>query len=140
MNFNLMKKTCPSCQSKIETGFWSIREDIKRCSNCGVLLTENPFSKLISGIVFFAGGFAATGSRWLGIPWFVGLLILVVSIIIALKIVNFKIVKRDLVIKNKETNQISFVNNSDWAEIVNNSLNTENNFEIIEYLKTDNMQ
>jgi hypothetical protein len=135
MNFEIFKKSCPSCKSKIDVGFWSIREGIKRCPNCGVLLIENPKGKLISGIVFFVGILLASSSQWLGIPVFLGLLIIIFSIIVALQIIAFKTVKRDLVIKNKENNQISFVNNSDWIEIVNNSVHKENKFEIIEHLK-----
>ena len=58
------------------------------------------------------------------------------AIYIALKIINFRIIKRDLIIRNKQTHQISYVNNSDWIEILNNSANTENNYEIVEYLNT----
>ncbi len=137
MNLNIINKPCPSCKSEIKMGFWTIRENIRRCPECGVLLIENSNRKLISGILFFIGGFMASGSEWLGIPIFIGVLIMIVSIIMAFKIVNFKIIEKDFVIKNKETNQISFINNSDWMEIENNSSNNESKFEIIERL-TDN--
>ena len=137
MNLNIMNKPCPSCKSEIEMGFWTIRENIRRCPECGVLLIENSNRKLVSGILFFIGGFVASGSEWLGIPMFIGVLIMIVSIIMAFKIVNFKIIEKDFVIKNKETNQISFINKSDWIDIENNSSDNENKFEIIERL-TDN--
>jgi len=46
------------------------------------------------------------------------------------------VIKKDLIIRNKQTNQISYVDNSDWKEILNNSVNKENNFEIVENLST----
>jgi hypothetical protein len=48
---------------------------------------------------------------------------------------NLTIVKKDLVIKNKATNAISYIDNSDWSEILKNTSGRENSFEIIEELK-----
>lgn len=138
MKLNILNKPCPSCKTEIKMGFYTIRENIRRCPQCGVLLVENSKRKLISGIMFFAGGFMATGSEWLGFPLLVGLLLMIISILIALKIINFTIVERDYVIKNKESNQVSYVNKTDWMEIVNNSVDSENKFEIIEHLKDKN--
>jgi hypothetical protein len=136
MKINILNKPCPKCQSNISFHFFKNREEIIQCPNCKTLLKENSTGNLISGAVFFVGGFFATGSKWIGIPIWVGLLIMILAIYIALKIINFRIIKRDLIIRNKQTNQISYVNNSDWKEIVNNSAATENNFEIVENLNT----
>jgi hypothetical protein len=71
----------------------------------------------------------------LNIPLFYGILIFVISFFIAMLITKMKEVKKELVIRNVQTNQISFINQSDWEDILNNSQNHENNFEIIGYLK-----
>jgi uncharacterized protein (DUF983 family) len=136
MKFNLLNKSCPNCKSKVSFDFFRNREEIIQCANCKTLLRENSTGTLISGIIFFVGGFFATGSKLIGIPVWFGLLIMILAIYIALKIINFRIIKRDLVIRNKRTNQISYVNNSDWKGIVDNSTNKENNFEILENLNT----
>ena len=135
MNFNVFKKSCPTCNSELNMGFFRIRENIVRCSNCGALLIENPKRNVTSMIVFFCGIFIASGSKWLNIPLFYGILIFVISFFIAMLITKMKEVKKELVIRNVQTNQISFINQSDWEDILNNSQNHENNFEIIEYLK-----
>ena len=135
MNFNVFKKSCPTCNSKLEMGFSRIRENIIRCSHCGALLIENPKRNFASMIVLFCGIFIASGSKWLNIPLFYGILIFVISFFIAMLITKMKEVKKELVIRNVQTNQISFINQSDWEDILNNSQNHENNFEIIEYLK-----
>ena len=136
MKSNIINKSCPNCKSKIPFNFYRNREEIIQCSNCKTLLKENSSGALTSGIVFFLGGFFATGSKWIGIPTWVGLLIMLLAIYSAFKIIHFRIIKRDLIIRNKQTNQISYVNNSDWSEIINNSVDREINFEIVEYLNT----
>jgi len=136
MNFNVFKKkSCPSCNSEIKMGISRIRENIIRCSNCGALLIENPKSNIISMIVIFFGVFIASGGKWLNIPLFYGILIFIVSFFISMRITKMKEVKKELVIRNVNTNQISYINRSDWEDILNNSQNPENNFEIVEYLK-----
>jgi len=136
MKINIFNKPCPNCKSNISLHFFRNREEIIQCRNCMTLLQENSTGKLISGAVIFVGGFFATGSSWIGIPIWVGLLIAILAIYIALRIINFKIIKRDLMIRNKLTNQISYINNSEWEEIVNNNTDTENNFEIVENFNT----
>ena len=135
MNFNVFKKSCPTCNSKLEMGFSRIRENIIRCSLCGALLIENPKRNFASMIVLFCGIFIASGSKWLNIRMFYGILIFIVSFFIAILITKMKEVKKELVIRNKQTNQISYINQSDWQDFLNNLRNHENNFEIIEYLK-----
>jgi len=136
MKTNIFNNPCPNCKSNISLHFFRNREEIIQCSDCKSLLQENSRSKLISGAFIFVGGFFATGSTWIGIPIWIGLLIMILAIYTALKIIGFRIVKRDLIIRNKLTNEISYVNNSDWKEILNNSADTENNFEIVENLNT----
>jgi hypothetical protein len=134
----ITKKKCPVCQAKIEVGLWTIRENIRQCPQCKTLLMENPVSKLVSATAFFSGGFMAAGGKWLGIPLSLSLLLMIVSLVVAIKIIRFNIVKRDLIIRNKTTNQISFITMDDWEEIEKNSqMKNESHFEIVEYLKNE---
>ena len=48
--------------------------------------------------------------------------------------IHLKVVKKDLVIKNKQTLEISYIDQADWHEIVENAKGKDNNFEIIEKL------
>ena len=48
--------------------------------------------------------------------------------------IHLKVVKKDLVIKNKQTNEISYIDQVDWEEIVKNANGRDVNFEIIEKL------
>ncbi len=127
MKSNRIYKSCPNYESKIPFNFYRNREEIIQCPNCEILLKEKSSGVLISGIIFFLGGFFATGSKWIGIPTWMGLLIMLLAIYSAFKIIHFKTIKKDLIIRNKLTNQISYINNSVDGEI---------NFEIIEYLNT----
>jgi CRISPR/Cas system CSM-associated protein Csm4 (group 5 of RAMP superfamily) len=47
---------------------------------------------------------------------------------------NLKIVKKDFVIRNKDTKQIAYIDKKEWNEILKNSMGKENNFEITETL------
>lgn len=136
MKINLLNKPCPNCKSNISLNFYRNREEIIQCPNCKTLLTENSKRKMASSIVLFFGLFVTIGSAIFKIPIYIGLLTLLVSYGIALKIIALMVVKKDLIIRNKQTNQISYVNNSDWKEIVDNSADKENNFEIMEYINT----
>jgi uncharacterized paraquat-inducible protein A len=134
MKINLLNKSCPNCNSIISLNFYRNREEIIQCPNCKTLLTENPKRKMASSIVLFVGLFLLIGSATLRIPIYFGLLTLFISFGIAQKVIELMSVKKDLIIRNKQTNQISYVNNSDWKEIVNNSADKENNFEVLENL------
>lgn len=134
MKIKLLNKSCPNCKSNISLNFYRNREEIIQCTNCKKLLIENPKRKMASGIVIFIGIIVTISSAALKIPIYIGLLVLFIFFGLALKIIDLMVIKRDLTIRNKQTNQISYVNNSDWSEIVNNSVTKENNFEIVEYL------
>ncbi len=136
MNIKTLNKPCPNCKTKISLNFYRNREEIIRCPNCKKLLIENPKRKLASGIVIFIGIFLTISLSVLKVPIYIGLVLLLFSYGIALKLIDLVVIKKDLIIRNKQTNQISYVDNSDWQEIVNNSSNIENNFEILENLNT----
>lgn len=134
MEINLLNKSCPNCKSNISLKSYRNREEIIRCPNCKSLLTENPKRKMISSIIFFIGIVLTISAATLKIPIYLGLLILLAFYAASLKVVDLMIVKKDLIIKNKYSNQILYVDNSDWKEIEDNSIDKENSFEIIEYL------
>jgi hypothetical protein len=58
-----------------------------------------------------------------------------ISFFVSVMINNFTIIKKDLIIRNKLTREISFANGSDWNEILKNSKGGNINFEIVENLK-----
>ena len=136
MKIKVLNKSCPNCKSTISLKFYRNREEIIPCPNCKSLLAENPKRKMTSGIIIFIGIVLTIVSATLKVPIYLALIILLVSFGVALKVVDLTIVKKDLIIRNKHTNQISYVDNSDWKEIIQNAAGKENNFEIVEYLNT----
>jgi len=133
MKLNLFQKPCPTCKAQIGSGLFSIREQIVRCPKCGELLIENPKRKPIGVFISFLGLVLGEGGCYLlDISLFWGLLIFLFFGLISIKIGNLVIIKKDLVIKNKQTNQITYIDQADWAEILKNTLGKQNDFEIIE--------
>ena len=115
MKQNLIKKPCPVCKTSIGIGLFSNREEIIRCSNCGTLLIENPKRKNMGLFVFFAGILLWIAlNYWFKVGWLWFWLILILSLIISVVSINFTTVKKDFVIRNKQTNEISYTNKSDW--------------------------
>lgn len=134
MKINLLHKSCPNCKSNISLKLYRNREEIIQCPYCKTLLTENSKRKMISSIVIFIGFVLTFVSAKLKIPTYFGLIILLAFYAASLKVIDLMIVKKDLVIRNKHTSQISYVDHSDWKEIVDNAIDKENSFEIVEYL------
>lgn len=82
------------------------------------------------------GIFVGYGSNILiGINSIWGLVIFILSSVVMLRIRTLTIVKKELVIKNKASNVVSYIDKSDWNEIIKNTSGKENSFEIIEELK-----
>ena len=138
MKQNLIEKPCPVCKTSIGIGLFTNREEIIRCPNCGTLLIENLKRKKAGLLISFIGIFLWIGlNYWFGIGllWFG--LVLIFSLLISAVLINFTNIKKDFVIQNKLTNKISYIDKSDWNEIIKKSLNKENNFEIIEELKPE---
>lgn len=135
MNIRLLKKSCPTCKTSISFRFFANREEIIRCPKCSDLLIENPKRKVLGMIIFLAGlGLGLYLS--ISISYLiVGLITILISLLISFLLSNLIVIKRDLVIKNIQTNQTSYINNSDWDEILKNYKDKENSFEIIERLK-----
>ncbi len=135
MQPNLMKKPCPVCKTKIRAGLFNHREEIIRCPNCGALLIDNPKRKLAGMLIGMTGLVLwAILSLWFVINLPLLFLLIFIPLFISMLIWNFSVIKKDLAIRNKQTNMVSYVNKSDWDEIVKNSPGKENIFEIIEEL------
>ena len=136
MNLNILKKSCPNCKKDISVGLFSNKEKIIRCPQCRVLLIDNPVRSKIGSVIIILGIILGLSCRYLfGLIAFWGLLIIIISVLTSMLISNLKIIKMDLVIRNKKTNEISYINQSDWNDILNGLSDKENNFEIIEELK-----
>ena len=135
MKQNLFQKPCPNCKAQIGTGLFSIREQIVRCPQCGELLTENPKRKPLGAFIAFTGFALGIGCCYLvDISFLWGLFIFLISVLIAVKIGSLIIIKKDLVIRNKQTNQVIYIDQADWTEILKNTSGKQNDFEIVENL------
>jgi len=135
MQPNLFQKPCPDCKAQIGTGLFSIREQIVRCPKCGELLTENPKRKPLGAFIAFLGFVLGIGGSYLldiSLLW--GLLIFLICGFFSIKIGNLIIVKKDMVIRNKITNQLAYIDQADWTEILKNTSGKQNDFEIVETL------
>jgi len=135
MKPNLFQKPCPNCKAQIETGLFSIREQIVRCPKCRELLTENPKRKPLGAFIAFTGFALGIGCCYLvDISFLWGLFIFLISVLVSIRIGNLIIIKKDLVIRNMQTNQLSYVDQIGWIEILKNTSGKQNEFEIVETL------
>ena len=131
MKQNLIKKPCPVCKTPIGMGMFTNRGKITRCPNCGALLIVNP-KRIKTELFILMGGLLL----WIALNYWLGAgLLWLVSIeifawVVSEALINFTTIKKDFVIRNKQTNKISYVNKADW-----NELTKKNNFEIIEELR-----
>jgi low affinity Fe/Cu permease len=92
--------------------------------------------KLLGAIVLLLGIFMGIGSNEIfGFSAVWGILVFILSIMIMLTLRKLIVVKKDLVIRNKATNAISYVVYHDWNAIRRNTSGNQNSFEIIEELK-----
>ncbi len=133
MKQNFIKKPCPVCKTPIGMGLFTNREKITRCPNCGALLIVNP-KRIKTQLFILAGGILLwiALSYWLGAGLFWLVLIEIFTWVISEAFINFTTIKKDFVIRNIQTNKISYVNKADWNEIIK-----KDNFEIIEELKKE---
>lgn len=136
MKQNMIKRPCPTCKTPIRTGFFTNREEIIRCPTCKELLIDNPKRIQIGAAIMLLGLLIWIGFQyWLGISSNWAFLIILVSLILSILISNLTKIKKDLVIRNKQTNEISYIDRADWNDILMNSSGKENIFEIVEELK-----
>ena len=135
MKQNFIKKHCPTCGTPISIGLFNSRDEIIRCPKCKELLIESPKRKLLGLAIILLGIVIGFGLHdWLRTNLGLVFLFLLVALIISFAISKFIKVKKDLVIRNKQTNAISYIDRSDWNDILANSSGKEIHFEIIEEL------
>lgn len=135
MKLNLTGHKCPSCKTAINLKLFRNREEIIECNQCNSLLIETPKSRLISSAVLVIGFLVATGVVLVVDNFFVGFVLLLVFFSLAQALIKLSVAKRDLKIRDKITNRVSYIHKSDWDEIVKNAKNGKINFEIVEYLE-----
>ncbi len=135
MKIYFIKKPCPTCQTSIGLGLFSDRGNIIRCPKCGELLMDDPKNNYILLLLIVSGVILSmVFSHVLGTSALRDILILFGISALFLFFIHLKVVKKDLVIKNKQTNEISYIDQVDWEEIVKNANGRDVNFEIIEKL------
>ena len=135
MKIYFIKKPCPTCKTKIGLGLFSDRGKIIRCSNCGELLMDDHKSNYVLLLLIFSGMILSMGFRhFFGANALRDIMLLVVFSALFYFFIHLKVVKKDLVIRNKQTLEISYIDQADWHEIVENAKEKDNNFEIIEKL------
>jgi len=135
MKIYFIKKPCPTCKTKIGLGLFSDRGKIIRCSNCGELLMDDPKSNYVLLLLIVSGMILSMGFRhFFGASALRDIMLLIVFSALFFFFIHLKVVKKDLVIKNKQTLEISYIDQADWHEIVENAKGKDNNFEIIEKL------
>jgi hypothetical protein len=135
MKIYFIKKPCPTCKTKIGLGLFSDRGKIIRCSKCGELLMDDPKSNYILLLLMVSGVILSMVFRhFFGTSALRDMMLLVVFFTLFLFSIRLKVIKKDLVIRNKQTNEISYIDQADWNEILENTKDRENTFEIIEKL------
>ncbi|WP_319589543.1 hypothetical protein [uncultured Draconibacterium sp.] len=135
MNLNLTGHKCPTCQSGIRLNLYRNREEIIECKNCKSLLVETPKSRLISSAVLVIGIFIAIGVSLLVDNLLIGFVSLLVSISLSQMLIKLSLAKAELKIRDKITNRVTYIQKSDWEDILNNSRNGTINYEILERLE-----
>ncbi len=135
MKLKLTGHKCPTCKTAISLKLFRNREEIIECKQCKSLLVETPKSRLISSAALVIGFFAAVGISLLIDNILVGFVLLLAFFSLAQALIKLSVAKRDLKIRDKITNRVSYIQKSDWEEIVQNAKNGKINYEIIEYLE-----
>ena len=136
MSPNLLYNSCPSCKKHLPINLFSISGKIYRCPQCNALVADDPKRNWVGFFLILLGIVGSlVGRRYHWSALILDLLMITLSFTIWLFFKRLMIVKRDLVIKNRETNEICYIDQSDWEEILANSAGKENPFEITEYLK-----
>ena len=135
MAIKIIHDYCPTCKTKIGLRLMCVNGEILRCPKCGALLIDDPKRNLYGALLFAAGFLLIEGLRHsFGSNIFRDVAILVVSGFLYGTVRKLTIIKKDLVIRNKQSNQISYIDRAEWNEILDNNKDKDNTFEIIEEL------
>ncbi len=135
MSLKIIHNHCPTCKTKIGLRLWAVNGEILRCPKCKELLIDDP-KRILLGVLLFFAGFLVTGilQHLYGANIFRDLAIIIISGFAYGMVRKLTIAKKDLVIRNKQTNKISYIDHADWNEIIENTKGKENIFEITEKL------
>ncbi len=135
MSLKIIHNHCPTCKTKIGLRLWAVNGEILRCPKCEELLIDDPKRNLLGALCFFCGFLLIAILQHLyGANIFRDLAIIAISGFAYGTVRKLAIVKKDLVIRNKQTNEISYIDHTDWNEILENTKGKENMFEILEKL------
>jgi hypothetical protein len=135
MSLKIIHNHCPTCHTEIGLRLWAVNGEILRCPKCKELLVDNPKRILLGSLLFSAGFILIAGLQHLyGANIIRDLITIVISGFAYGMVRKLTITKKDLVIRNKQTNQISYIDHADWNEILENTNGKENIFEITESL------
>lgn len=135
MFLNILYKSCPSCKEHLPVNLFSYSGKIFRCPKCGTLVADDPKRNWYGFFLMMLGFVGAVLVRNFGKSTVIAdILIITLCWLTWMFLKRLMIVKKELVIKNKATNELSYINQSDWEEIVANAAGKENSFEITEHL------
>lgn len=134
MKLQLTKRACPTCKEPLDLKFFSFQNELVKCPKCRSLLRHKIL--WIGPIVYVV---SALGANYIhqkngGFSiW--GIFILLIALLIPLFTRKYEVIKRDFKIRNKITNQITYISHTEWQEIVKIANGREPNFEIVEDLR-----
>ena len=135
MALKIIHSQCPTCKTKIGLRLLFVPDEILRCPKCGQLLVDSGKRNLLGILLFFAGFLTIVGlQHFYGQNLIRDLAILVVSLLAYGMVRKLNVTKKDYIIRNMDTNRISYIDQADWNEIVENNKGKEFRFEIIEKL------
>jgi hypothetical protein len=96
-----------------------VPDEILRCPKCGELLVDSGKRNLLGLLLFFAGFLTIVGLQHFYGPNVIrDLVILVVSVVAYGMVRKLAVTKKDYIIRNMDTNRISYIDQADWDEII----------------------
>ncbi len=136
MKLQLTKRACPTCKEPLDLKIFtfSIQNELVQCPKCKSLVRRKIM--WIGPIIYIGGSLLATFLyEQLGYfsIWMVA--VLAIAFLIPLLTQKYEVIIRDFKIRNKLTNQVTYINHNDWQDIVANAKDAEPNFEIVEDLR-----
>jgi hypothetical protein len=135
MALKIIRSHCPTCKTKIGLRLLFVPDEILRCPKCGQLLVDSGKRNLLGILLFFVGFLSIVGLQHFYGPYLIrDLVILIVSLLAYGMVRKLNVTKKDYIIRNMDTNRISYIDQADWNEIVENNKGKEFRFEIIEKL------
>lgn len=136
MKLQLTKRACPTCKEPLDLKIFtfSIQNELVQCPKCKSLVRRKIM--WIGPIVYFLGGVltAYLNDRF-GYFSIWCIAILGIAFLVPFFTQKYEVIKRDFKIRNKITNQVTYISHAEWQEIVKIANGREPNFEIVEDLR-----